>query len=131
MREITFQEVGMSNYGLYIEPMIHIFEKDKLVLLTGPNGSGKTMSLDAIPYTLYGITSKKMKGDDVVNNIVGKDCKTWVKFKEGSDQYIVTRYHKYSKIGNTVIVNKNTIDILKGHKESLPFLERLICPQKT
>jgi len=130
MREIEFQEVGMENYGPYIDPMIHTFQSNVLTLLTGPNGVGKTLSLEAIPFTLYGVTSKKVKGDDLVNNVVGKNCKTWVNFKVNDDQYIVTRYHKYTKIGNTVIINKNGIDIMKGHREVVPEIERLLCPQK-
>jgi len=130
MRDVQFQEVGMENFGPYIDPMLLPFPNNKLTLLTGPNGIGKTMSLDAIPFSLYGITSKKAKGDDVVNNIVGKNCKTWVKFKINEDQYTVTRYHKYTKLGNTVILNQNGVDTKKGHREVLPELERLLCSQK-
>jgi len=131
MRNIEFQEVQMENFGPYVDPMGYKFEKNKLTLITGANGVGKTMSLDAIPYTLFGITSKKAKGDDVVNNKVGKNCKTWIKFKvNNTDQYIVTRYHKYTKLGNTVVLNKNGIDIKKGHREVLPEIEKIICSQK-
>lgn len=131
MRIADFQEVGMENYGPYREPMILEFKTDQLVLITGPNGIGKTMALDAIPFTLYGITSKGARGDDVVNNVVGRNCKTWVKFIIDGVQYIVTRYHKYSKLGNTVILNVGGIDTKKGSKEVLPEIERLLCPKKT
>ena len=107
MREINFQEVGMENYGPYIDPMIHTFTNDSITLMTGPNGIGKTMSLDAIPFTLFGMTSKGARGDDLINNVVGKNCKTWVKFMLNQDQYLVTRYQKYTKMGNTVVLNKN------------------------
>lgn len=130
MRDIRFLEVGMENFGPYIDPMILTFENSKMTLMTGPNGIGKTMSLDAIPFTLYGVTSKGARGDDVVNNVVGKNCKTWVKFYINDDSYIVTRYHKYTKLGNTVIINKNGVDTKKGHREVVPELERLVCPQK-
>ena len=130
MREVEFQEVYMENFGPYIDPMGYKFEKNKLTLITGPNGIGKTMSLDALPFTLFGVTSKKAKGDDVVNNKIGKNCKTIVNFKINEDQYIVTRYHKYTKIGNTVILNKNGTDIKKGQKEVLPEIEKLLCSQK-
>jgi len=131
MREITFQEVGMENYGPYIDPMIHTFTNNTITLMTGPNGIGKTMSLDAIPFTFYGITSKGARGDDVINNVVGRNCHTWVNFTINEDQYKVNRYQKYTKLGNTVLLNKNGVDIKKGHKEVLPEIERLICPSKS
>lgn len=131
MREVIFQESGMKNFGPYIEPMVLKFPTDKLILITGPNGIGKTMALDSIPFTLYGITSKKAKGDDVVNNVIGKNCKTWVKFKVNEAQYKITRYHKYTKYNNTVILNKDGEDIKKGQREVLPEIEKLICPQKS
>jgi len=121
----------MKNFGPYIEPMVLTFTKDTLTLITGKNGIGKTMSLDSIPFTFFGMTSKKAKGDDVVNNVVGKNCKTWVKFATNGDQYKVTRYQKYTKYGNTVILNRNGKDIKKGHKEVVPEIEKLICPQKS
>jgi DNA repair exonuclease SbcCD ATPase subunit len=130
MRNIQFQEVSMKNFGPYINPMTLSFPDNKLILMTGPNGIGKTMALDAIPFTLYGSTSKGARGDDVVNNRVEKNCKTWVKFKVNDNQYIITRYHKYTKLGNTVILNRNGEDIKKGHREVLPEIEKLICSQK-
>jgi len=131
MRDITFQEVGMENYGPYIDVMTHTFTNDTITLMTGPNGIGKTMSLDAIPFTLFGTTSKGARGDDVINNVVGKNCHTWVNFKINDDQYKVNRYQKYTKMGNTVVLNKNGVDIKSGHREVLPEIERLICPQKS
>ena len=132
MREITFHEVGMENFGPYIEPMVLTFENDKLTLITGPNGIGKTMSLEALPFTLFGETCKKAKGDDVVNTRVGRNCHTWVKFSIDSDNYEVDRYHKYTKLQNTVTIRKNGEDpYVKGHREVLPEIERLICSKKS
>jgi len=131
MRHVNIQEVGMKNYGPYLDPMVLEFKDDSLILITGPNGIGKTMALDAIPFTLFGITSKGMKGDDVVNNVVGKNCKTWVKFSVNDEQYLVTRYQKYNKLGNTVVLNKGGVDIKKGQKEVLPEIEKLICSKRS
>ncbi len=132
MREITFHEVGMENFGPYIEPMVLTFENDKLTLITGPNGVGKTMILEAIPFTLYGETCKKARGDDVVNTRVGRNCHTWVKFSINGDNYVVDRYHKYTKLQNTVTICKNGEDpYMKGHREVLPEVEKLICSKKS
>lgn len=128
MRDINFIEVGMENFGPYIEEMVLPFENDKLTLITGPNGIGKTMSLEALPFTLFGETCKKAKGDDVVNTRVGKNCHTWVKFAINEDVYLVNRYHKYKSLGNTVLIQKNGEEpYLKGHREVLPEIEKLIC----
>lgn len=132
MREITFHEVGMENFGPYIDPMILTFENDKLTLITGPNGIGKTMSLEALPFTLFGETCKKARGDDVVNTRTGKNCHTWVKFSIDNDNYLVDRYHKYTKLNNTVTISKNGEEpYKKGHREVVPEIERLICSKKS
>ena len=41
MKDITIHEVGMENYGPYIDPMILTFKNDTVTLLVGPNGVGK------------------------------------------------------------------------------------------
>ncbi|GAH13794.1 unnamed protein product, partial [marine sediment metagenome] len=107
MRKITFTEIGMENYGPYVEPFIVECPDDSLTLITGPNGVGKTISLDALSFTNYGITSKGERGDDVVNNIVGKNCHTWVRFHDSEDNsYVVDRYHKHSKYKNTARITR-------------------------
>jgi len=130
MRKVELKQVGMENFGPYIEPMVLDFKNNTITLIVGPNGVGKSMTLDAIPYTFYGVTSRGAHGDDVVNNQIGKNCKTWVKLNVDNDSYLITRYHKHSKFGNTVIVTRNGEDIRKGHRESLPFIQNLICSQK-
>jgi DNA repair exonuclease SbcCD ATPase subunit len=128
MRQVKFKKAGMENYGPYIEPMELTINDNKLTLITGPNGIGKTMLLDVIPYTLYGATSKGMKGDDVVNLKTEKDCHTWLELTVDDIPYRLDRYHKYSKLGNTVILKKNGQEMKTGQKEVLPFIEELVAP---
>lgn len=130
MKHINFLEVGMKNYGPYIEEMILPLNQYSLSLITGPNGIGKTMILDAIPFSLYGTTSKGKKGDDVVNNKVGKNCYTWVRFEIDGVDYRVDRYHKHSKYGNTVVLHKQGKEISKGQRELIPMIESLVVPQR-
>jgi len=131
MRKIIFEKVGMKNFGPYIDPLEFEIKDGILTLITGPNGIGKTMSLDAIPYTFYGITTKGARGDDVVNNIIEKNCHTWVDFKIDNDKYSINRYHKHSKYSNTVLLSKNgEAPYKKGQKEVLPEIERLVLPRQ-
>jgi len=131
MRHINFIEVGMENYGPYTDPMVLTFGQDQIIMIIGPNGIGKTMAMDAICFAFYGMTSKGLRADDVVNNVKKKNCKVWVKFNINKDEYIVTRYQKYKKLGSTVMLRRNGVDIKKGHKEVLPEIERLICTRKS
>jgi len=131
MKSIEFKQVGMQNYCLFIgESMVLPFEENKTVLITGPNGVGKSSIFDCLPFTLYGVTSKGAHGDDVVNDVVEKDCHTWLTFNIDNIPYRVDRYHKHRKFGNTVILNRNGEDIKKGQREVLPEIERILVPQK-
>jgi DNA repair exonuclease SbcCD ATPase subunit len=132
MNYISFDEVGMTNFGPYTSLMTLTFDSNKLIVITGPNGIGKTMLLDSIPFTLYGLTSKGAKGDDVVNNTTKKDCFTYLNFHTDNATYRVERYQKYKGYGNTVLLFKDdmTTPIKKGQKEVLPEIEKIIAPRK-
>ena len=131
MKRIEFKKVGMENFCNYIEPMELKFENGKLVVITGPNGIGKSTIFKAIPFTLYGMTSEGVRGDDVVNNETGKDCHTWIEFEVNEDKYRVDRYHKYKRKGNSVELRKNNeLPYKVGQRETLPEIEKLIVPRK-
>jgi len=130
MRNVVFRSVGMVNFCCFKDPMELTFENNKVVLVTGPNGSGKSTMFDAIPYALYGVGSKGLRGDDVVNDEVEKNCHVWLLFDIDEDEYRVDRYCKHSKHGNSVLLTKNGQITKKGHTEVLPEVERILVPQK-
>lgn len=124
----------MENYGPYIDPFTLSFPEDSLVLVTGPNGIGKTIGLDAISFTFYGMTSKGERGDDVVNNEIDRNCHTWVDFEEESgDSFRVDRYHKHSKNRNTVHITRNNEPkpYKVGHREVTKEIDRLVGDRRT
>ena len=133
MNKVRFSKLGMENFCCYTEPMEIEIKDNSLTMIIGPNGIGKSTMFNAIPFTTYGETSTKLRGEDVVNNKVGKNCHTWLEFSINDEFYRLDRYVKYSKLGTTVHLrkgkNKDNI-IKKGQKEVKPEIERILMPQK-
>jgi len=131
MKKIEFLKQGLENFCNHIEPLEIDFTKGSITLITGPNGIGKTSIFQAIPFTLYG-QCEKGRGDDVLNSKTGKNCHTWTIFKINEVEYRVDRYVKYTRLGNSVTITKgdDTKPYLKGHKEVVPEVEKLLMPYK-
>jgi len=128
--DINFIKVGMENYKCYFDEMSYQFENGKISLVTGENGKGKSTIFGCIPYTFYGTTPEGLKGEDVVNNKVGKNCHTYVEFETNGSKYRVDRYTNHTKHGNNVYLYKDDELIKKGHREVVPEIETIFIPQK-
>lgn len=130
-KKIEFVKQGLENFCNHIEPLEIDFTDGSITMITGPNGIGKTSIFQAIAFTLYG-QCEKGRGDDVLNNKTGKNCHTWTILKINDIGYRVDRYVKYTRLGNTVTITKEGSDTpyLKGHKEVLPEIEKLLMPYK-
>ncbi|MBI9085477.1 MAG: AAA family ATPase [Desulfobacterales bacterium] len=69
------------------------------------NGAGKTNLMEAVYWCLFGKTTKGVAADEVVNNILKKDCmvRTRLGNPDTGERWIVTRYRKDSIRGNSLI----------------------------
>lgn len=75
------------------------FEEGGLTLIEGKNedspssesnGAGKSTLYEALYWVLWGKTKRGLTGDDVVNNVAGKNCMVTLIF----DDYLVVRWRK-------------------------------------
>ena len=143
-------ELKMQAFGAYIKPVVLNFEEnlrdEKIFLIHGATGSGKTTILDAICFALYGTASGDER-DGAMMRSKGIDDKTLTavefKFKLGEKIYKVRRelISKSDKItqnaeliyGGRVIANKksnvtNTIKEILGF-DAEQFRQVVLLPQ--
>jgi DNA repair protein SbcC/Rad50 len=129
MKNVIFNKVITENYGPFPGRMELEFCPKKFIFIFGPNGSGKTTLLNALPFSLYGITSKGEEGDDMVNYDAEKNSAVFNYFTVDGVPYVIEKYNKYSSKGTTVLLKRDGVEIKKGHKEVVPYIEQLIQPR--
>ncbi len=129
MKQVFFEKLWLENFCNHQDRIEVDLTDGKLVLITGPNGSGKTSMLQAIPFALYG-QCEKGRGEDVLNDKAMKNCCAGVSFRIGQHVYTVERFIKYTKVGTTVVLKQNGIVMCQGHKEVVPEIERILIPRE-
>lgn len=130
MKNVKFKKIGFENFCCYSHPIEFNIEPNKLIVISGKNGAGKTTIFDAISFSLYGTTSKGLKTKDVVNNKIKKNCHTFLEFSVDDINYRIDRYCMHTKHKDSVILTKNEQPFKKGQREISPVIEKLISPKK-
>ena len=67
------------------------FSKEKLTLITGKNGRGKSTIIEALTYCLFGKPYRKVKLGQLINSVNGKGLLVSLGFKIGQDVYKIVR----------------------------------------
>lgn len=113
---MKFEYVKFKNFLSYGEEITTLPLNDSGIWLVlgenlkddGSNGAGKSAAaIDSIVYALFGRTTKKMKADEIINNINKKDCYIELCFRIGKDGYIIRRYRGHTQFGNNLFFEKN------------------------
>ena len=60
-------------------------------LIIGDNGSGKSTVLDALTFGLFGKPFRRIKKDQLVNSVNGRDCTVEVYFDIGRKKFLIIR----------------------------------------
>jgi DNA repair exonuclease SbcCD ATPase subunit len=94
--EITFDQSGV----VLIEGLNH----DSPSSIS--NGAGKSSIFEALFWVLFGKTKRGLTGDDVVNNVGGKNCRVELEF----DDYLVVRTRKDHELGAALLFKQRTGD---------------------
>ena len=66
-------------------------DKNDSTLIVGENGAGKSTMLDALCFGLYGKPFRKVKKDQLINSVNGRDVVVEIEFSVHDHQYVVRR----------------------------------------
>ena len=66
-------------------------DKDQTTLIIGNNGAGKSTILDALCFSLFGKSFRKINKPQLVNSTNEKDCVVEIEFKIGNTDWKVRR----------------------------------------
>lgn len=130
MKELIFEEISFTNFKCH-EEMAFSFTPNRFCVITGNNGSGKTSIFDALCYALYDVTTKGLKGDNVIRKKAGKNLSINLKFKIDDDLYEIRNYRKHHKYGDNKFLFFNGKDITENsRKETNEKITQLLMPQE-
>jgi len=112
------------------------FEDKGLTLIEGKDldlgvntGAGKSAFLDVICYGLFGMTSKKLKSDEVINWNVKKNLMVTLAIEHQGNHYIIHRYRKHKDHDNDFYILRNDDQVPirgKDSKETQKVLDGIL-----
>ena len=87
LHTLRFQNIG--SFGNELHNLI--LDESKSTLMVGKNGHGKSMSLDALCFGLYGRPFRSITKNQLINSITGKGTLVEVDLTSNGHKYIVRR----------------------------------------
>lgn len=124
----NFLSIQKAEVSLQDRGMVLIIGENKDNTEFDSNGAGKSSIIEAMTYALYGKTIRGIKGDSVINNKVGKNCKVSLDFIDDSNVvYRVIRFRKHHEGKNNVLIFRNQTNITpKSDRDTDTFIADLL-----
>ena len=89
---IVFKSVIWQNFlSTGNTPIEIVLDNSPSTLIIGDNGSGKSTVLDALTFGLFGKSFRRIKKDQLVNSVNGRDCMVEVYFNVGRKKFLIRR----------------------------------------
>ena len=91
---IRFISLTMRNFMSYGNNTTTVEFQDGTTLISGQNGKGKTVIINALAYAVYGKPISDINLDNLVNNINKKNMEVTVLFEENGTYHYIQRVRK-------------------------------------
>ena len=89
---IHFKKVRWKNFLSTGNAFTEIeLDKNDSTLIVGENGAGKSTMLDALCFGLYGKPFRKVKKDQLINSVNGRDVVVEIEFSTHDHSYLIRR----------------------------------------
>jgi DNA repair exonuclease SbcCD ATPase subunit len=124
MNKLTFKTIKFKNLMSYGNSWTTFDFTNGMTLITGLNGEGKTASMVALFYALYGKTFKKTKLSSLINDVNAKDMSVELEFSINTDVYKIIRGQKPNVF--EIYENDKLIDQNSSVAEYQDYLETYI-----
>ena len=122
---ITFKKIKWKNFLSTGQHFTEIdFTKNKTNLIIGTNGAGKSTILDALCFSLFGRSFRKINKPQLINTVNEKDCIVEVEFLIGTSEWKVIRGIKPNIF--EIYCNDKVIDQVSAANDQQKWLEQTV-----
>lgn len=122
---IEFQKVRWKNFLSTGNHFTEItLNRSASTLIVGENGAGKSTILDALTFSLFGKSFRKINKPQLVNSVNIKDCVIEIEFKIGKVGYLVRRGIRPNIF--EIYINGKMLDQDSKIRDSQLYLEETI-----
>ena len=122
---ITFETIKWKNFLSTGQHFTEIdFTKNKTNLIIGTNGAGKSTILDALCFSLFGRSFRKINKPQLINTVNEKDCIVEVEFLIGTSEWKVIRGIKPNIF--EIYCNDKVIDQVSASNDQQKWLEQTV-----
>lgn len=104
----NFLTIGKAHLQLKSKGLVLVQGKNEADSSANSNGAGKSSFPDALCWAGYGTTARGESGDEVVNNIVKKNCMVQFITEDEGVFHRVTRYRKHKTGKNRLTLEMST-----------------------
>lgn len=119
----NFLTIGNATLSLNNKGLVLVQGENKDDPSADSNGAGKSSIPDALCWALYGETARGVKGDAVVNKVIGKNCYIKVTIEDDGVFYFVERYRKHK-------TGKSRLHLFSAESLSAPSVDLTLGTDK-
>jgi DNA repair exonuclease SbcCD ATPase subunit len=122
---IIFEKIRWKNFLSTGNQFTEVnFIKNKTNLIVGTNGAGKSTILDALCFSLFGRSFRKINKSQLINTVNEKDCFVEVEFSTGTSEWKIVRGIKPNIF--EIYCNNKIIDQVSAAVDQQKWLEQTV-----